>query len=138
MDPDNPVVKLCAAGMQAEAQGRLDEARELFRQAWAARRDDFEACVAAHYLARHQERPEEVLHWNQAALNYADAVADERVKDFYPSLYLNLGWAYEMLDNRAEANRYYVLAADCLDDLPAGPYRVMVEDGVRRGRERMA
>jgi hypothetical protein len=28
-------------------------------------------CVAAHYLARHQETLERILHWNRGALRYA-------------------------------------------------------------------
>jgi hypothetical protein len=45
-------------------------------------------------------------------LNHANAVTDERVKEFYPSLYLNMGQAYENLGNPVEAQRYYKLAAD--------------------------
>jgi len=48
MDPENPVVRLCVKGMQAESEGRAEAARALFRQAWDARGDDYEACVAAH------------------------------------------------------------------------------------------
>jgi len=47
VDPNNPVVKLCAAGMAAEGEGRRDDARVSFEQAWAQSRDDFEACIAA-------------------------------------------------------------------------------------------
>src|SRR5690349_3606961 len=97
MDPNNPVVKLCVEGMQAETAGRGEDARRLFAQAWEASQDDFEACIAAHYVARHQESLEETLRWNQEALRCADAVGDDRICDFYPSLYLNLGRSYEVL-----------------------------------------
>lgn len=53
-DPENVVVRLCAQGMQAEAEGRDAQARDLFLQAWEAAEDDYDACIAAHYLARHQ------------------------------------------------------------------------------------
>jgi hypothetical protein len=46
------------------------------------------------------------------ALARAEAVGDERVRCFYPSLYLNLGQAYEDLGNQAEAQKYYALASD--------------------------
>ena len=49
MDAENPVVKLCVEGMTAEGEGRMAEARALFRKAWDARSDEYEACVAAHY-----------------------------------------------------------------------------------------
>ena len=112
MDINNPVFKLCAEGTRAEFEGRPEDARTLFLQAWEASRDDYEACVAAHHVARYQENPEDTLRWNHEALAGADAVGDERVRDFYPSLYVNLGRSYEVLGNRAEARRYYKLAAD--------------------------
>jgi hypothetical protein len=111
MDQNNPVVQLCIAGTQAEFAGRQAEASALYWQAWEAAKDDYEACVAAHYVARFQKSPEDILRWNQEALDRADALKDESVKDFYPSLYLNMGRAYELLGNPAEARRYYDLAA---------------------------
>ena len=65
MDPNNPVVKLCVAGMQAESEGRRDDARLLFDQAWQASTNDFEACMAAHHVARHQPDAQASFHWNQ-------------------------------------------------------------------------
>jgi hypothetical protein len=136
LDPDNPVVRLCVAGMQAESEGQSAHARDLFAQAWAARQDDFDACIAAHYVARHQECPEDTLHWNQEALTRADAVHDDRVRAFYPSLYLNLGLSYEALGNQVKARHYYELAATRLADLPTGPYRNLVQTGITAGRTR--
>ena len=137
MDPDNPVVKLCAEGMQAEMQHRYDDARAFFQQAWNSARDDYEACVAAHYLARHQPSAEDTLRWNLESLARADAASDERVREFYPSLYLNLGFSHEALGNPAEAMRYYDLAAERVGDLPEGPYRDMVQHGIAEGRRRV-
>jgi len=112
MDFNNPVIKLCVQGTRAEFEGRPYDARTLYLQAWEESRDDYEACVAAHYVARYQENPEDTLRWNQEALARANAVGDERVRDFYPSLYLNMGRTYEVLGNWAEARDYYKLAAD--------------------------
>jgi tetratricopeptide (TPR) repeat protein len=111
MDIDNPVMQLCILGTQAEYQGRIEAARECYRKAWEAAGDDFEACVAAHYLARHQADPAEELHWNRIALEKVVACADARVQDFFPSLYLNMGRSHELLGNDTEAQRYYDLAA---------------------------
>ena len=110
-DPENPVIRLCIQSTQAEFAGKLDAARALCQQAWEVHGDDFEASIAAHYVARYQEKPEERLRWNQEALNRADAVGDARVKGFYPSLYLNIGHSYELLGIPGEAQRYYDLAA---------------------------
>ncbi|KYF99828.1 hypothetical protein BE17_15770, partial [Sorangium cellulosum] len=130
IDPNNPVVRLCAEGMQAEGEGRYEDARALFERAWAACADDHDACIAAHYLARHQGTEQETLAWNQEALRRADAVGDDRVRGFYPSLLLNLGRSHEVLGDMAEARAFYERAAARLDELPAGPYGDMVRNAV--------
>ena len=111
MDTDNPVIQLCMAGTRAEFEHRLEDARVLYQQAWDTRTDDYEASIAAHYFARFQDSAEESLRWNQIALDHADAVTGERIRDFYPSLYLSLGHSYELVGNPGEAQRYYELAA---------------------------
>ncbi len=138
MDPNNAVVKLCAQGMEAEAAGRMHEAKSLFEQAWGAASDDYERCVAAHYVARHQDGPHETLRWNEECLRYADRVADARVAGFYPSLYLNLGHSHEELGDPRRAEEYYRSAEARLSALPDGPYADMVRDGVARGLARLS
>ncbi len=108
---DNPVVQRCIEGTRAEYAGQPEEAAALYRQAWEMASNDYEACVAAHYLARFQETPEETLHWNLEALRRAEAAGDAGVKEFYPSLYLSLGQAYESVGDMEEAQRYYDKAA---------------------------
>jgi hypothetical protein len=112
MDLNNPVIKLCIEGTRAEFERRINDARSLYEQAWQARKDDFDACVAAHYVARFQDTPEDTLLWNQIALIHAMAVNDESVRDFYPSLYINLGRSYELMKDEAEAQKYYAMAAE--------------------------
>jgi tetratricopeptide (TPR) repeat protein len=112
MDLNNPVIKLCIEGTQAEYQGRIDKARALYQEAWEAAQDDYDVCIAAHYVARHQADHKQRLHWNQVALDKANAVTDDRAREFYPSLFLNMGQSYELLGNSSEAKRYYDLAAD--------------------------
>lgn len=109
---NNPVIKLCIEGTRAEFQGYLDRAHHLYKQAWNAAEDDYEACIAAHYLARGQEDLHKKLHWSQVALEKAIAVGDHRVAAFFSSLYLCLGESYELLGNKNEAQRYYALAAE--------------------------
>ncbi len=112
MDLDNPVIQLCLDGAQAEFKGQSSEARRLYQQAWETATDAYEACIAAHYVARFQATPEETLRWNQIALDRAEAAEHDRVRDFYPSLYVNLGHSYEVLGNQIEAQHFYDLAAD--------------------------
>ena len=139
MDTENPVVKLCVSGMRAEADGRYADARALFLRAWAARSgcDDYDACIAAHYVARHQETPRDILHWNQVALGHAARVGDERVQGFYPSLYLNLGRAHELVGALADARRYYSLAETAAERLSADRYGRVVSGALAAARARL-
>ncbi len=144
MDPNNPIVKLCSEGIAAEGQGRHAEAAALYCQAWANHQDDYEACIAAHYLARQQETLLESLAWNQRALDHALAVnsqefsqgINEEIKGFLPSLYLNLGWSHEVLEDVQRVRRCYQEGAAHLAALPDGPYTDVVRDGITRGLER--
>jgi tetratricopeptide (TPR) repeat protein len=136
MDPENAIVKLCAAGMAAEGEGRGADAKALFEQAWSSSRDDFEACIAAHYVARHQPTPEAAFEWNERALRCAETVGDDRVRDFFPSLYLNYAHSLEQLGRTREACSYYGLAAARLDDVPPGGYAEFVRGGVMAGQRR--
>jgi tetratricopeptide (TPR) repeat protein len=135
MDPENPVVRLCAEGIRAEADGRQADARDLFRRAWESATDDYEACVAAHYLARHQPTAEETLRWNRECLERADRVGDERVRGFYASLHLNMAAAHRELGHLDEAREHFEQAAACVEDAPSGQYgdwnRFAVADGLR-------
>lgn len=137
MDPNNPVVKRCTAGMQAEAEGRNRDALALFEQAWEASSNDFDACIAAHYVARHQPDAEATFRWNQEALQRADAVQDDRVRGFYASLYLNLGHSYEQLGDAGKASECFQQAAARLGDVPEGPYGDIVRKGVADGQRRV-
>ena len=135
-DPTNKVVKLCAEGMQIEAEGKIDEAHKLFQQAWDIAENDFEAFTAAHYLARNQKDPNDVLKWNMEALSRANAITDEDAKGHYPSLCLNVGKSYETLGDLKEANNYYQMAADHSDHLPPGKYSDMIRMGISEGLKR--
>ncbi|MDF1504345.1 hypothetical protein [Roseisolibacter sp. H3M3-2] len=135
LDPANPVVALCAAGMAAE--GTPEEARRLFERAWAARRDDLDAAIAAHYLARHQPTPEATLDWHARAARDAEAVAGGRAAPLLASLYLNLADAQAAVADRAAAAATVRLAAAHLEALPADGYRDFVAGGVRRLAERL-
>ena len=112
MNLDNPVIKLCIEGTQAEFQEHIEKARLLYQKAWEVAQNDFDACIAAHYVARHQESHYDRLHWNQVALDKAKAITDTTIQEFYPSLFLNMGQSYELLGNVNEAKRYYDLAAE--------------------------
>jgi hypothetical protein len=127
----NPVVQLCAQGMMTGDPS-------LFEQAWAVRADDFDACVAAHYLARHQPNAEAALEWNARALRHADAAGEERVRGLYPSLHLNLAKSYEDVGDLTAAASQYELAAAAARELPDDGYSAMIRRGINAGRARVA
>jgi len=137
MDSSDPVIQLCIKGMECEGKGDFDSASQLFMEAWTQGSNDFERCIAAHYVARHQSNPMDALVWNQRSLNHASAVHDDRVREFYPSLYLNMGKAHEDLGNRADAKRFYEMAAKVLSLLSEGRYGNVVHDAVERALLRL-
>jgi hypothetical protein len=138
IDPQNRIVRYCTEGMEREQEGRHEEALRLFMLAWDQSKDAFERAIAAHYVARHQPTPERALHWNQESLTNADAVGDDRVEGFYPSLYLNMGKSHEDLGNLKDAGRFYALAADRIGCLPEDRYGDMVRRGVMNGMQRIS
>ena len=124
--------------MKAEGEGKLSDARDLFARAWQVATDDYYASVAAHFVARQAETLEGKLEWNLRALSHADAVGDGSVASFYPSLYLNVGYAREQLGEFDEAARCYDMAAERLDDQLPGPLGDLVRSGIDAGRRRIA
>lgn len=65
IDPNNSVIRLCAQGIQAEMQHQFELAASLYQRAWDEHQNDYEAAIAAHYLARNQPTLEDSLRWNQ-------------------------------------------------------------------------
>ena len=137
MDPNNPVVKLCAQGIEIEMQGRRDEARSLFLQAWELRQDDVDACIAAHYVARHQETLAETLRWNDLALTHALRASADSVRSFYPSLYLNLGKSYEDVGDTSKARELYEQGERCISDVPGEGYGDVIRQGLHNALQRV-
>lgn len=135
---ENPVVKLCIEGMAAEGHGRLADAGSLFARAWELRQDDYDACIAAHCVARHQPTPEDTLHWNQEALARALLADYQRIHGFFPSLYLNLGHSYEVLGDRSTASHYYDMAGEHLGEADSVRDGDVVRRGIAEGRRRNA
>lgn len=127
------IIQLCSEGMELESAGKIEEAKNLYLKAWEKRQDNFDACIVAHYVARHQSTIEKNLTWNLTSLDYANKINDERTKSFYPSLYANIGRAYQLMDKKDEALRYYQLAFSRIDDLPDDTYGSNVKTVIAQG-----
>jgi len=104
----------------------------VFLNAWNESRDEFERCIAAHHAARHQKNSVDTLLWNQRSLDHANAVADGRLRGFYPSLYLNIGEAHKDLGNREECKRFYEMAVTAWTPFLKGKYGDVVREAVGR------
>src|SRR5215208_7356669 len=117
IDGDSVVARLCAAGMAID--GDAAAAGALFQQAWDARRDDYEAAIAAHFLARHQPSLDDSLYWNRVAAEHAEAVTDDRAKPLLASLYLSLADSYLALGHSARATIAAEQGVAALQFLPA-------------------
>lgn len=129
---DNPIVRLCARGMECGAE----EALAIFHQAWDEAQNDLEKCVAAHYIAGHQKSIGDKLAWDQTSLEHALKVKDEGIRGAYPSLYLNIGKCLEDLGDPLRAHETYRLAFSYTAYLSADGYGNMIKAGIQRGIER--
>ena len=136
IDPNSPIAILCLQGIQAEMGRDFATAKQLYEQAWSECTNDYDYCIAAHYMARVQTTPEDILHWNMQALRHAEKVADDSIKTFMPSLYLNIGRAYENMGDNAAALKHYHLAEEHADILPDNRLGDITRDAIARGKER--
>jgi hypothetical protein len=137
-DSDNPVVRLCAQGMEMESDQRPEEAKALFLQAWDEASGDLEKCIAAHYIARHQQSITDKLIWDEIALSFALKIKHAEVSQSLPSLYLNIAKCQEELGDFKSAARNYKTALSYVSDLPDDGYGTMVRAGIKKGLERIA
>jgi tetratricopeptide (TPR) repeat protein len=136
-DPENPINKLCAYGMQLEGEGKPEEAAQAFVQAWSQATNNKEKFTAAHYVARHQKTIADKLQWDQTALDLALLIDDEALQSLYPSLYLNIAKGYEDLNDFSNARANYQLALQYTSSLPDDGYGKMIKSGITKGIERV-
>ena len=135
-DTTNPVIQLCAQGMQLEGEGKPAEAAALFMQAWNEAITPTEKFTAAHYVARHQPTVSDKLHWDEVCLSAALTIEGEEIKATYPSLYLNIGKCFEDLGNIPEARKNYQLAQSFAGYLQNDGYGSMIKAGIEKGLQR--
>jgi len=111
MDLSKSTVNLCILGTQAELERRFSDARRLYEEAWRCATDDYEKCIAAHYVAHLEGDSAEALKWNLAALSHGERADAALISGFLPSLYVNLGRSYELAGDAVQSAHYYELAA---------------------------
>lgn len=136
MKEENPIVQLCASGMEQEGLGNRQQAATIFNMAWNQAGSDYEKAVAAHYVARHQPDASFKLQWDQLALKHALLAGDE-VNGFFPSLYLNIAKGFEELADHKKAQAHYQLALASLTGLNEDGYVKMIRAGIEAGMKRV-
>lgn len=137
-DTSNPVVQLCAKGMQLEGEGRNEEAKETFYKAWETATTTFEQFTAAHYVARHQPTTADKLAWDEKCLQLAQSADDKSLQASYPSLYLNIAKCYEDMGNMEEAKKNYLSAQSYTSLLGDDGYGNMIRSGIQKGLQRVS
>lgn len=135
-DPNNPIVRLCAEGINREAENR-EEAQGLYRQAWSEATDAYGKFIAAHYLARVQPSVVDKLRWDETALTMALQTDNAEIEGAFPSLYLNIAKGYEDLNDLVNARRHYQLALSFSGQLKDDGYGNMIRSGIAAGIERV-
>ncbi|WP_276483094.1 rRNA adenine methyltransferase [Paraflavitalea pollutisoli] len=135
-NPDNEVVRLCIKGITEEGEGRPATAKTCYEQAWRLAVNDFEKFTAAHYLARQQDSVAEKLHWDEIALQHALNHSDEGIKQYLPSLYLNIAKCYEDLGEISTAQLRYQDASEFTAYLNHDGYGNMIRAGIEQGLKR--
>lgn len=109
--------------------GDWEGARALYADLWATTgraADPYWTCVVAHFMAHVQDTPEAQLSWHRRALQAAEAVDDERVRAFYPSLHANLAEVYLRLDDLTPARQHLAQARTVAQTLPDDGYGRMI------------
>jgi hypothetical protein len=93
-------------------------------------------CVG--FMAHAQIEPQAQLTWHMRALHAADAVKDDRVSAFYPSLYANVAEVSLRLGMLSQARQYLNQAHAAKQILPDDSYGSMIRSLIARITEAMA
>ena len=148
--PADEVMVAITRAQQAALDGERAQARQEFAELWdriGPDGDPLHRVTLAHYMADVQDDPNDELEWDRRALSAADALTDERAKEyhatlavrgFYASLYLNLAQDYHKLGATAQAREYLAAAERASVDLPADGYGTLVRDGIAALGERLS
>lgn len=141
---EDPTMERISAAITILQSGDRELALRCFSEIWsdlAQATDAFHICVLAHYMADAQDDVHKELEWDLRALAAAQAVTDERakqyhaelsIKSFFPSLHLNVGDAYFRIGDMERARHHVRAAKANLRDLPDSPLTDMIRGGVAR------
>ena len=132
---DSAMIDQISRAQDLVANGDREGACALYDGLWTEAihtENQYQACVVAHFLAHTHVEPEAQLDWHLRALQAADAVGDERVRAFYPSLHANLGDVYLRLGNLTQAQKHIDKAHETEHVLPDDGYGRMLRSLIIR------
>jgi hypothetical protein len=145
----DPVLARIGEGIALGGAGRRGAARRLFAGVWdeiGADGDALHRCALAHSMADVQTDLAQELLWDLRALDAADLITDERVRQagmpgpargLYPSLHLNLADAFRRAGDPGMARLYTRLGYADLGALADDGYARMIRDGLDRVAEQL-
>lgn len=136
------------AAIASLQSGDQDGGRQLLESIWTRIQDKpapMHECVLAHYMADVQADPLKELAWDKRSLNAAmrclEAEADGEpghlIRDYLPSLNLNLGDVYLRLDDLSAAQRHLAEAQRVVAAAPYTPYIQMIRRDLDRVADRI-
>jgi hypothetical protein len=136
-------------GIGLGGSGERDAARRLFAELWeeiGATGDALHRCTLAHSMADVQDDVHEELVWDLRALEAADLITDDRVRQagvatvsgFYPSLHLNLGEAYRKLGDLGRARDHLERGLAAIGALGDDGYGEMIKGALGRLADRLS
>jgi hypothetical protein len=124
--------------------GDRSGARHRFAEIWSRMQpipDPLQECVLSHYMADLQDEIDMELMWDSRALNAALRATDDdaknhhpslSIKDFFPSLHLNLADDYLRTGDFDSAKRHLQDGLSVLSVLTDSPYVTTIHSGFER------
>ncbi|WFE54183.1 hypothetical protein [Micromonospora sp. WMMD1155] len=147
--PDPTMTRIIEAVQLGQA-GDPTRARHRLTALWdeiGATGDALHRCTLAHHLADLQDTPEDELVWDERALAAVADLTDERarqhhhalqVRNFLPSLHLNLADVHRRLRDTARARAHLHTARSLAEHLPTDQYGELVRVGVQHVEQALA
>ncbi|MDG4810061.1 hypothetical protein O7634_25190 [Micromonospora sp. WMMD1120] len=147
--PDPTMTRIIDA-VRLGQTGDAARARDVLTDLWAEigpTGDALHRCTLAHHVADLQDSAEAELLWDERALAAVTDLTDDRarehhhalrVRDFLPSLHLNLADVHRRLGHTTAAHAHLDTARGLVGHLPADGYGDLVRAGIQHVDQALA
>lgn len=121
--PNNPIIQTCLQAIALKDQGKAQEAKELFLNAWKEAESDFEKFTVAYLIAMQEAETKDSIHWFELALKHALKAKSTSVETAMVSLYSNLAEAYLKVNDEDTSDKYRKLMNEAMSqNQDIGPF----------------